>query len=91
MAYLDAFTANAFLKDSQGRLVFVASRRKRQAYLVTPEIASKIGRFVRGAFAFMMLGAIVSAIVFQLWVTAVVITAMVLTYSGVAAPHNALA
>ena len=40
MGYLDAFTANTFREDSQGRLVLVISRRRRKAYLVPPERAA---------------------------------------------------
>jgi len=54
VSYLDAFTANTFRTDAQGRLVFAPYGKRGKAYLVPEASARALNRFLRGYFALMM-------------------------------------
>jgi hypothetical protein len=80
LGYLDAFAASAILKDSQGRMVFVVSRRRAKAYIVTPDAVKRLRQMIRGWFGLAMAAMVVSAIAFGIPMMVAVAGVLLLCY-----------
>jgi hypothetical protein len=72
MGFLDALTADAYPRDSQGRRVFAPFGQKGRAYILPPERAARLAYFQRRLFQVYVVALLVAGLAFEPWALATV-------------------
>ena len=72
MGFLDALTADAYPRDSQGRRVFEPFGQRGKAYILPPERAARLSLLLRRLLQLYVVALLVAGITFGPWAVAAV-------------------